>query len=208
MKRSVLLFSGGVDSTLALYWSLRQKQEVHVLEVDFPDRPDGERTAASRILKKLRPATRLRLTVPFLRTAKRGPLGYLPTRNLLYHSMAQSLAESVEADVVVAGHIREDAEGFPDAEPKYFAEIETLAARGRPRPRHIRIENPLQKAGIEELARTLPIPLAWTWSCWNGRAKPCGRCEKCVRREDLLRRLNPPKATPWASKIPKANRAR
>ncbi len=208
MKRSVLLFSGGVDSTLALHWALRQRQEIHVLEIDFPDRPRGEQRAAAKILKELKPAYRLRITVPFLRTAKKGPTGYLPTRNLLYHTIAQSFAEAIDADLVVAGHIREDAEGFPDAEPKYFAELEELAARGRPSARKIRIENPLQKAGIEELARTLPIPIAWTWSCWKDRSKPCGRCEKCARRDDLLRRLNPPKRTPWASKIPKATRSR
>lgn len=208
MKRGVLLFSGGVDSTLALHWSLKQLREVHVLEVDFPDRPRGEINAATKVLKRLRPSSRTRVIVPFLRAAQRGPAGYLPTRNLLYHSIAQSLAETIDADVVVAGHIREDAEGFPDAEPNYFAELEGLAMRGRPRAKRIRIENPLQKAGIEELARTIPIPLSWTWSCWNDRSKPCGRCEKCVRRDDLLRRLNPPTRTPWASKTPTGNRAR
>lgn len=206
--RSIVLFSGGIDSTLALFWALSRHREVHVLELTFPERPRGETQAASKILRTLRPAARHIVALPFLRPGHRGPAGYLPTRNLLYHAIAQSLAETVGADTVVAGHLREDAEEFPDAEPQFFADLQILAARGRPVQTTIRIANPLQVAGVEELARELPIPLAWTWSCWRSGPRPCGRCEKCVRRADLLRRLSPPTDPAWAARTPRGSRSR
>jgi 7-cyano-7-deazaguanine synthase len=206
-KHSVLLFSGGVDSTLALHWALSERRVVHVLEIDFPDRPSGEMKAATRILRTLRPAAAYRLEVPFLHASKDGPAGYLPTRNLLYHAIAQSLAESLGAGSVVAGHLQEDAEGFPDADPRFFSQVERLAARGRPDGKRVTIENPLAAQSVESLAETLPVPLEWTWSCWAGGSKQCGRCEKCVRRAELLERFSRPRKTVSAARTPKANRA-
>jgi 7-cyano-7-deazaguanine synthase len=34
------------------------------------------------------------------------------------------------------------------------------------------------KRGIE-----INAPLEWSWSCYDGREKPCGVCESCLRRE-------------------------
>jgi 7-cyano-7-deazaguanine synthase len=207
-RECVVLFSGGVDSTLALSWALRERRTVHVLEIDYPARPAGEILAAKRILRRLRPAGRTRLEVPFLKLQTALVEGYLPSRNLIYHVLAQGLAEQLGADSVVAGHVRDDAEEFPDAAPAYFTAIEDLAARGRPDGKHIPIENPLPREGVEELARASPVPLAWTWSCWEQGTQPCRRCEKCERREALIQRLNPPKRTPWAARTPKASLGR
>lgn len=198
MTRVLVLFSGGIDSTLALAWSLGQGHDVHVLEFDFPERPRAEHNASSRILRRLRPSRHTRLPLPFsLRPAAAAPEGYLATRNLAFHALAQALAESVGARFVVAGHLERDAQSFPDARHDYFRAIENLAARGRPGRRRIRIVNPLagkDRDARMRLARRLQAPIEDTWSCWYDGEAPCGVCEKCEERARLLRAAHPPLA--------------
>jgi 7-cyano-7-deazaguanine synthase len=40
----------------------------------------------------------------------------------------------------------------------------------------------LSKAKIVTLAVKLKVPLELTWSCYNGKTKPCGVCDSCRLR--------------------------
>jgi 7-cyano-7-deazaguanine synthase len=198
LTRVIVLFSGGVDSTLALAWALRQGHEVTTLQFEFPERPAAERGAAQDVLRALRPQHQLTLQLPFpLRPRPPAKEGYLSARNLLFHAIAQSLAESSGAKFVVAGHLERDGLSFPDAKHDYFRAIEALAAKGRPGRRRNRILNPLAGKDRDErmaLARRLKAPVDLTWSCWYDGEAPCGVCEKCEERLRLLRAAHPPLA--------------
>jgi 7-cyano-7-deazaguanine synthase len=52
--------------------------------------------------------------------------------------------------------------------------------------RGIKVETPLihlTKAKIVRLALKLKVPVAKTWSCYQGGAKPCGVCDSCRLRD-------------------------
>jgi 7-cyano-7-deazaguanine synthase len=51
--------------------------------------------------------------------------------------------------------------------------------------RPIAIETPIismTKAEIVKLAVELKAPLEFTWSCYEGGDRPCGKCDSCILR--------------------------
>ena len=53
MKKSLLLFSGGQDSTTALAWSLKKFDEVYLISFDYGQRHIIEIKTALKIIKKI-----------------------------------------------------------------------------------------------------------------------------------------------------------
>ena len=53
MKKSVVLFSAGVDSTTALYWALDRYEKVFALTFDYGQRNRIELSMARKVAKKI-----------------------------------------------------------------------------------------------------------------------------------------------------------
>ena len=183
--KAIVLFSGGVDSTLALAWAIHEGYQPTVLEFDYEGRPEAEKEAAHRILRRLGSPTHVRLALGTSLRPEGETGGYLASRNLLLHSAAQSTAETIGAEAIIAGHLSDDADQFPDAKPRYIDAIVKLAQLARPNLRPIPVELPLHgttRAARRRLAAELGAPVDLAWSCWEDRVAPCGRCEKCKER--------------------------
>jgi 7-cyano-7-deazaguanine synthase len=173
MKKAIVLVSGGIDSAAALWWA-RERFRPTALSFDGGGRPGGEVRACERIVRAAR-VPHLRVPAPYLRPE---PSGYVPARNLVIHSIAISIAETVGAVAVVAGHNRSDAEIFKDARPGFFRRLERLNGG-------MKILLPFAARTDAEVileARRLGVPLHLTWSCYRDGRRPCGRCSACRGR--------------------------
>jgi 7-cyano-7-deazaguanine synthase len=116
------------------------------------------------------------------------PVTYVPARNIIFLSIAAGLAESVDADRIFIGANAIDYSGYPDCRPEFFRAFETVlkvgtkaGVEGGP----ITVEHPIlrsSKADIVRLGKRLNAPLELTWSCYNGGAKACGKCDSCLIR--------------------------
>ena len=53
MVKSVVLFSGGIDSTTALYWALAKGPSVHALSFDYGQRHRVEIRMARKLVRKI-----------------------------------------------------------------------------------------------------------------------------------------------------------
>lgn len=178
MKRAIVLFSGGIDSTVALWWA-RSRYDVTALSFDGAGRPRGEIRACMSLARRAG-VPHVRVDLPFLRTR---PDGYVPGRNLAFHAAALSIAEQQGAKAVIAGHNRSDASHYPDAREPFFRKLAAMADG-------IRIIRPFRSMSDGEVAKLgvrLGAPLDRTWSCYRDGAAPCGRCAACVDREAALR---------------------
>lgn len=178
---ALVLFSGGLDSTLALAWTLREGHTPTTLEFETPKRPPGERLAADRIARHYHVRDRIRLPWPLDAPPRRD--GYLPSRNLVLHSIAYAFAEERSIPLLVAGHLRSD--DFPDATKSYLRALNRLANRGREAHRRTRLALPIHDWDTgrrRDAIRRWDVPTELTWSCWWGPDRPCGRCEKCRSR--------------------------
>jgi 7-cyano-7-deazaguanine synthase len=205
MKKAVVLLSGGLDSTTALYWAKKRGYAPVALSVRYGQRHDRELGAAKRVAKAAKvPLHEVDAPLPWLahsssltdKGAKlpdlplskigRGgvPSTYVPGRNTLFLALAASLADAIGADAVVIGANVLDYSGYPDCRGGFLRAFEKTARQGTRRTK-LEILAPLlklDKKGIIRLAEKVGAPLRLTWSCYAGKSKPCGRCDSCKLR--------------------------
>jgi 7-cyano-7-deazaguanine synthase len=207
-KKAIVLFSGGLDSTTCLYWALSQGYVCETLTVTYGQRHAREIKSAEKIAAKLGVKTHfLDVKLPWLaegcsltdatqplpdlpveQIVQEGiPSTYVPGRNLLFLSLAGSLADSVDADAIIAGPNAVDFSGYPDCTPDFYKAAAQALNCGTKKgvTAGLEVLAPLMylsKADIVRLADSLHVPFELTWSCYAGEDKPCGKCDSCKLR--------------------------
>jgi len=208
MKRVVVLLSGGLDSATALYWARARDYQLTALSVHYGQRHARELVAARALARRAGADwVSVRLSLPWFRASSlvdrkqrlpdlpagrigKGPIPstYVPGRNMVFLSLAASLADATGAEAVAIGSNAQDFSGYPDCRPEFNAAFQKAARLGMRRVaegQRFLLLAPLQrldKAGIVRLARRLDVPLELTWSCYQGGRRPCGRCDSCKLR--------------------------
>jgi 7-cyano-7-deazaguanine synthase len=206
MKRSVLILSGGIDSTVLLAHLLAEGREVFALSVDYGQRHRRELEAAKAIcahygvkhqiadLRALAPLfganalTDSHVDVPeghYEEASMKSTV--VPNRNMLLISVAASWAMSLKASSVAYGAHGGDHAIYPDCRP-VFAEALDKAIRLADW-HEVALERPfvgLDKAAIVRRGAELGAPLHLTWSCYVGGARHCGKCGTCVERKEAF----------------------
>lgn len=110
---------------------------------------------------------------------------YVPFRNGLFLSAAASIALSKNCSVIYYGAHADDAAGaaYPDCSPVFNDAMNQAIYEGSGRQLHI--EAPFvgkTKADIVAMGLALHVPYHFTWSCYEGGEKPCGKCGTCIDR--------------------------
>jgi len=206
-RKAVVLLSGGLDSTVSLWWARAQGWTCHGLCFDYGQRHRRELRAAKTVagLAGIRlDVVRFRLpwsassltdgkkalpSRPAERIGSGIPSTYVPGRNTLFLGFGMSLADEINADAIVIGANAIDYSGYPDCRGPFLRAFEKTAHLGSRRGasgERLSVVAPLlslTKAGIVRLGRRLGAPLEKTWSCYRGGRVPCGACDSCVLRE-------------------------
>ena len=206
MMLAIVLLSGGIDSATALYWALDKGYTVQAVTFTYQGRPDRELEAARKIASSAG-VDYLEAELPFMKTASgilrenagayagvKVPEGYIPTRNLVFYSLAAYYAEIYSASHIIGGHLETDCIGFPDATPKFFSAVEQLINdfkydSGSATSKRISLLMPFlkkSKTDVLSLAVDLKVPLELTWSCYYAGNMPCGKCATCLERADAF----------------------
>jgi 7-cyano-7-deazaguanine synthase len=198
MKKAVILLSGGLDSATALYFAKKKGYALTALVFDYRQRHKKEIGAAKKIIRlnKIRhhlikadlswthsSLTDTKKHVPINRnlSAREIPSTYVAARNIVFLSYAFSLAESIGAKKIFIGAHIEDYSGYPDCRPEFLKAFQDAVNKGM-KQAGIKIEAPLlnkSKKEIIVLGLKLKVPFELTWSCYEGGAKPCGKCDSC-----------------------------
>lgn len=213
IKKAVILHSGGLDSTTCLYWALNKGYECICLNVTYGQKHKKETNCCRKICENLKvKLIEINLNLPWLKDVTslvggnktpipneplskiksigRLPSTYVPARNLIFASIAASLADSIGASAIVIGANSVDYSGYPDCRPRFYVPLEraifegTRSAVGGAR---IAVLTPLlkmSKAQITKLGAKLGVPFGLTWSCYRGGKKPCGKCDACRLRKE------------------------
>lgn len=112
----------------------------------------------------------------------------VPYRNLMFTSMAASLALHVGADQIWTGFdYRPDLPtATADKSPAFVRALdETFAAAADKGTRAPRIVAPLQgNSKVDTIRNGEKLKVKWStsWSCYNGLNFPCGVCAQCLTR--------------------------
>ena len=124
----------------------------------------------------------------------RVPRSYVPGRNTVMLSLAQSIAEAYELDTIITGFNAVDFSGYPDCRPIYVNAWNHLAKyatrKGYQDNAPIQVLAPIidkSKASVVALAMAYRAPVHLSWSCYEGGPLACGRCDSCRIRLDAFK---------------------
>ncbi|MFC0139446.1 7-cyano-7-deazaguanine synthase QueC [Erwinia mallotivora] len=211
MKRAVVVFSGGQDSTTCLIQAVQQYEEVHCVTFDYGQRHRAEIEIAQQLSQKLgarahkvldvtllnelaiSSLTRDSIPVPAWNPDASGlPSTFVPGRNILFLTLASIYAYQVEAESVITGVCETDFSGYPDCRDEFVKALNQAVTLGM--ARQLRFETPLMwlnKAETWALAdywQQLPLVRDETLTCYNGiKGSGCGKCAACNLRANGLR---------------------
>ena len=202
---TVVILSGGLDSTVCLALAARDGEDLVALTFDYGQRHRVEVERAGRIAGQYdadwlvveldasqwggSALTDRSMSVP-VDGVDMGviPVTYVPARNLIFLSVAMGVAEARDAEAVYLGVNALDYSGYPDCRPEFvesFRRTAALALKRGVEGRPVDVRTPLidlTKADIVRLGIELGAPLELTWSCYLGNDDPCRECDACRLR--------------------------
>lgn len=204
MKDSVLILSGGMDSTTLLY----DEQERIALAISFDYGSNHnareipfaqlhcQRLGIKHIVIPLEFMTKY-FKSSLLEGAEAIPEGHyaddnmkstvVPFRNAIMLSIAVGIAESNNLKNVMMANHAGDHTIYPDCTPAFVKAFDLTAQAGTFVNVHLLTPyTHLTKGEIAARGRELGIDYAETWSCYKGGEKHCGRCGTCVERKEAL----------------------
>ncbi|HAH85805.1 MAG TPA: 7-cyano-7-deazaguanine synthase QueC [Armatimonadetes bacterium] len=210
-KKAVILLSGGLDSATAAAIAKSEGYELYAISFSYGQRHDKELECARRVgasagvvrhevvdfdLGKWGGSSLTSsMDVPLDRDgahmAEDIPSTYVPARNTIFLSFGLAYAEVVGADTIIIGANQLDYSGYPDCRQEYlraFEDMANLATKAATvEGRHFTVYAPLlhlSKAEIISRGIDLGVDYSLTWSCYQGLAVPCGRCDSCILRAE------------------------
>jgi 7-cyano-7-deazaguanine synthase len=207
MKKAVVLYSGGLDSTTCLAIARAEGFEPFAMSFSYGQRHGVELELAKANARPLGAADHLIVEFDYRKVGgsaltsdtavpKDGvgtdiPVTYVPARNTIFLSFALGWAEVLGAFDIFIGVNALDYSGYPDCRPDYIAAFETMAnlatRAGVEGTGRFRIHTPLihlTKADIIRRGLTLGVDYGKTHSCYDPTSEgvACGLCDSCRLR--------------------------
>lgn len=111
----------------------------------------------------------------------------VPNRNMILLSLAGGHALSIDFDTVAYAAHAGDHTIYPDCRPEFANAMER--ALGLADWKKLSLHRPfvnLTKADLVEIGLQVKAPMEYTWSCYAGREKHCGKCGTCVERKEAF----------------------
>lgn len=208
MKKAIVLLSGGLDSSTALYVAKKEGfDELYALTFEYGQKHDREIRSASAIAKAV--GVREHKIVRLMLNAWKGssltdpdiviqdgdadrtdiPDTYVPARNMVFLSVAASYADALDITDIFIGVSEMDYSGYVDCREEFIRSMEQTinlgTVLGAEKKQKITIHAPflrMTKADEVKLGTKLGVDFSLTWSCYRGGEKPCGTCDSCLLR--------------------------
>lgn len=205
--KTVVILSGGMDSTTLLYWMRTKAIEVHALSFFYGQRHQVELDAAQAICLKANVPHDI-VDLGEIRDCLRGssqteddievPDGHyadpsmkitvVPNRNMIMLSVAAAYCISYGMMTLAYAAHSGDHTIYPDCRPKFIeAMARTLELCHYDKVRLVAPFQNLSKAAIVTMGEKLDVPYGETWSCYKGGEVHCGRCGTCVERKEAFK---------------------
>lgn len=205
--KSVVLLSGGLDSTVNLFEAMHSLDVVQVLTFDYGQRAAQAEIRVSQKLCRLHKLNHEVIALPFLKKLGSSSLTkdsvdvplhvaldsnsetqasalkvWVPNRNGIFLNIAAAYAESLDAKFIVPGFNLEEAETFPDNSEAFCEAVDqSLSFSTQNKVTVHCFTAGLVKSQIVKRAKELNVPLHEVWPCYFTGDKPCGQCESCQR---------------------------
>ncbi len=204
--RTLLILSGGIDSSTLLYDLIDEGSEVETLTFNYGSKHnDIEYSYALKTCEKLNIKNTL-VNLDFINNhfqsnlLKSGgdiPEGHyeddvmkktvVPFRNGIMLSIACGYAESKDMNrVAIANHFGDNAV-YPDCRMSFINPMKNAIKEGT--YNNLELYAPytnITKADIIKKGKALNVDYSLTYSCYNGNELHCGKCGTCVERKEAF----------------------
>jgi 7-cyano-7-deazaguanine synthase len=197
--KSIILLSGGLDSTVNAAIATRCTRPVCALTIDYGQRAAKMEIAASRnvcrVLKVRHKVVRLPFFSEFKKLVMLGNKKkarardfthlrnlWVPNRNALFINIAACYAEYHGAKLIITGFNLEEAREFPDNSSRFVDAINNALRHST--MNKVRVKSytlDLTKREIYRVGLKYGAPLKHIYSCYMGGRKMCGKCASCTR---------------------------
>lgn len=209
MKPKVLmLLSGGLDSTVLLYY-LNQDYDVTAVTFLYGQKHKKEVKYAKYHTKKLN-VNHLIVNISKLKDLfdsaltseeyqiQEGKYGevdviksklYVPHRNLLFLTLLDIIAYKHNINNIAIAIHKNDSQQYPDTTKEFKELAEKVLSTSS--NRNVSILTPfieLYKYQIVEIGYKLNVEMDKTWSCYKGGRYHCGRCPTCLERKEAFKK--------------------
>jgi 7-cyano-7-deazaguanine synthase len=202
---SIILASGGLDSTTLAYWLESQNITYCPVFINY-----GQHCAETELatLKSVLPEDYVsKIEIIDISAIYKGSSSrlideanlwkdqvshedfYLPYRNLLFLTVGAAFAQSRGFSRLYSAFINSNHAKEIDCSAEFFDKLSILLADYG----SVRIEMPFREMSKYEVAKigiALQAPIGRTFSCQASSTVPCGACPNCVDRLDALKKLS------------------
>ncbi len=228
--KTVVLLSGGLDSSTVLAVAKRDRFAPYALTFRYGQRHELEVDAARRVAAAQGVIKHLFLDIGLAQLGGSAltsdiavpkdrdiasvvteiPVTYVPARNTIFLSYALAWAETLDAGDIHIGVNAQDYSGYPDCRPEYIRAYERMANLATKAAveghQALRIHTPLMTLGkrqIIELGISLGVNYALTTSCYDPASdgRACGRCDACQLRRKGFTEAGVPDPTEYADAL-------
>lgn len=196
MYKVTTLFSGGIDSSVLLALFKDQGLECTPLFIDYGQvTTEREYRAAAEVskkmgleLEKISVPDVSKITINQLTRPESSQNPFYPNRNLLLLTLGSIYAYENKHQGVGIGVIKAiGTTPFPDIQQGFFDEFANLVTKSLNYKLGILVPFiDMSKDEIVEIGKKLKVPLELTYSCLVKNDPPCGECESCTSREEVL----------------------
>jgi 7-cyano-7-deazaguanine synthase len=200
-EKTVIILSGGMDSTTLLYDLISQGSEVTAITFDYGQRHRKEIESAKATCKSLNAPQKI-ISLPIFREIAYSscltgddtvPEGHyaeesmrktvVHNRNMVLLSIAAAYALNIEASTLFYGAHAGDHTIYPDCRPEFVAAMREafLICDWNP----LILKAPylfLTKGEIVKRGTDLGVDYSLTWTCYKGGERACGKCGSCTER--------------------------
>lgn len=205
MKDSVIVLSGGMDSTTLLHE--RKEQIALAVTFDYGSKHNAREIECARINCSMLGIEHIVIPLEFMGKYFKSslliggeeiPEGHyaddnmkstvVPFRNGIMLSIAAGLAESRGLRKVMLANHGGDHAVYPDCRPGFIDAMSDAISQGT--YDGIVIDAPytnITKSDIARIGKEIGVDYNLTYSCYKGGEQHCGKCGTCVERMEALR---------------------
>lgn len=221
--KAVIIYSGGMDSTVALYKAAKEfgAKNLKAISFNYQSKHNDQEFKRARASCKLLGVEHIRINLAgvskhlksnLLKSGGKIPNGHyaqsnmkktvVPFRNGIMLSIACGIAESFGAKKVIIGNHAGDHAVYPDCRGTFIDSMNEAMAYGT--YNGVNISSPfvnMTKTQIAMLGDFLDVDWKKTYSCYNGEKVHCGKCSTCFERREAFFEANIKDPTEYAYKI-------
>ena len=208
-KDSIIILSGGLDSTTLLY---EQCPRIALaLTFDYGSNHNAIEIACARRHCERLGVEHIVIPLDFIKRHFHSslldgpnavPIGtyddanmhstVVPFRNGIMLSIAAGIAESEQVQYVLMANHSGDHFVYPDCRPDFVLSMNRAIEAGT--TNGVRLLAPytsLSKRDIALRGRELGVDFSHTYSCYKGHDRHCGTCGTCIERKEALQGFDP-----------------